>query len=71
MDTDDSPPKLAIGLFRWSLVCFHLPRLDLFWPDRLNAILPVLAGYSTYAWAKKYDAYLNSKEGHIAHAGEH
>lgn len=30
-----------------------------------------LTGYSTYAWAKKYDAYLNSKEGHIAHSAEH
>jgi len=35
------------------------------------AILPAFAGYSTYAWAKKYDAYLNSKEGHLAQAGEH
>jgi len=34
-------------------------------------IVPVVIGYSTYAWAKKYDAYLNSKEGHIAQAGEH
>lgn len=32
---------------------------------------PTPAGYSTYAWAKKHDAYLNSKEGHLAHSGEH
>ena len=40
-------------------------------PDRLDTILSALTGYSTYAWAKKYDAYLNSKEGHLAQAGEH
>jgi len=34
-------------------------------------IVPVVIGYSTYAWAKKHDAYLNSKEGHLAQAGEH
>jgi len=34
-------------------------------------IVPVVLGYSTYAWAKKHDAYLNSKEGHLAQAGEH
>ena len=30
-----------------------------------------LAGYGTYAWAKKYDAWQNSKAGHIALGGSH
>ncbi|KAF9642020.1 hypothetical protein BDM02DRAFT_3106143, partial [Thelephora ganbajun] len=34
-------------------------------------MVPVVFGYSTYAWSKKYDAYLNSKEGHLAPAEEH
>ena len=33
--------------------------------DRLDA------GYGTYAWAKKYDAWQNSKAGHIALGGSH
>ncbi|CCM05620.1 uncharacterized protein FIBRA_07849 [Fibroporia radiculosa] len=28
-------------------------------------------GYGTYSWAKRYDAYLNSKAGHIAAHGGH
>ncbi|RXW16763.1 hypothetical protein EST38_g9094 [Candolleomyces aberdarensis] len=33
--------------------------------------IPFAVGYGTYSWAKGYDAYLNSKEGHIAHAEGH
>ncbi|EAU83901.1 hypothetical protein CC1G_10306 [Coprinopsis cinerea okayama7 len=32
--------------------------------------IPFALGYATYAWAKKHDAYMNSKAGHIAH-GSH
>lgn len=70
MDTDAFLPKLVIGSFPLSLVRF--PHLDPSKPDRLTmSFSPPLVGYSTYAWAKKHDAYLNSKEGHIAHSGEH
>jgi len=31
-------------------------------------IVPVVIGYSTYAWAKKHDEWQNSKAGHIAGA---
>jgi len=31
-------------------------------------VVPVVIGYSTYAWAKKHDAWQNSKAGHIAGA---
>ncbi|KZT64430.1 hypothetical protein DAEQUDRAFT_732664 [Daedalea quercina L-15889] len=34
-------------------------------------IIPFGLGYGTYAWAKRYDAYLNSKAGHIAAQAEH
>lgn len=28
-------------------------------------IVPFAIGYGTYAWAKKYDTYLNSKAAHV------
>jgi len=31
-------------------------------------VVPVVIGYSTYAWAKKHDEWQNSKAGHIAGA---
>jgi len=33
-------------------------------------IVPVAIGYGTYSWAKSYDAWQNSKEGHIALHGK-
>ncbi|EIM87271.1 uncharacterized protein STEHIDRAFT_130709 [Stereum hirsutum FP-91666 SS1] len=33
--------------------------------------IPVAVGYSTYAWAKKTDAWMSSKEGHLALAEHH
>ncbi|KAI0267477.1 cytochrome b-c1 complex subunit 8 [Gloeopeniophorella convolvens] len=34
-------------------------------------LIPVGIGYSAYAWAKKREAWQNSKEGHIASGGAH
>ncbi|KAI4527045.1 cytochrome b-c1 complex subunit 8 [Schizophyllum commune] len=34
-------------------------------------VIPFAIGYGTYAWAKKYDAWQNSKAGHIALGGSH
>ncbi|KAH9829569.1 cytochrome b-c1 complex subunit 8 [Rhodofomes roseus] len=34
-------------------------------------IIPVAIGYGTYAWAKRYDAFHNSKAGHLAAHGGH
>lgn len=36
-----------------------------------DAVLVGMAGYSTYAWAKKTDAWMSSKEGHLALAEHH
>ncbi|KAJ3528294.1 hypothetical protein NMY22_g9468 [Coprinellus aureogranulatus] len=33
--------------------------------------IPFAVGYATYSWAKSYDHWLNSKEGHIAQAEHH
>ncbi|TEB32658.1 hypothetical protein FA13DRAFT_219209 [Coprinellus micaceus] len=32
--------------------------------------IPFAVGYATYSWAKSYDHWVNSKEGHLA-SGEH
>ncbi|KIY49831.1 hypothetical protein FISHEDRAFT_72455 [Fistulina hepatica ATCC 64428] len=38
-------------------------------------LIPATIGYGIYAWAKRYDAWQNSKEGHLAlmekEGGEH
>ncbi|OJA16558.1 hypothetical protein AZE42_00620 [Rhizopogon vesiculosus] len=34
-------------------------------------IVPFAIGYGTYAWAKRRDAWQNSKAGHLALAGSH
>ena len=70
MDIDASLLKLAIGSFRSSSVrsrVLHSTQTR----SNHDQLTATLAGYSTYAWAKKHDAYLNSKEGHLAQAGEH
>jgi len=33
--------------------------------------IPFLVGYLIYSWGNKEYNYVNSKEGHLAHAGEH
>ncbi|KAF5309107.1 hypothetical protein D9611_008542 [Ephemerocybe angulata] len=33
--------------------------------------VPFAVGYATYSWAKSYDAWANSKAGHIAMEGKH
>jgi len=33
--------------------------------------IPFLVGYFIYSWGNKEYNYVNSKEGHLAHAGEH
>ncbi|KAF9523786.1 cytochrome b-c1 complex subunit 8 [Crepidotus variabilis] len=33
--------------------------------------VPMVLGYSVYAWAKSYDEFQNSKAGHIANGGHH
>ncbi|KAF8892953.1 cytochrome b-c1 complex subunit 8 [Infundibulicybe gibba] len=38
--------------------------------EALFFLIPFGAGYGIYSWAKSYDAYQNSKAGHIA-AGAH
>lgn len=37
-------------------------------PHHLHLIIPA---YGTYTWAKRYDAWQNSKAGHIALQGAH
>ncbi|KAI0705517.1 cytochrome b-c1 complex subunit 8 [Earliella scabrosa] len=34
-------------------------------------VIPFAMGYGTYAWAKRYDAWQNSKAAHIAGHGSH
>ncbi|KAF8241042.1 hypothetical protein L208DRAFT_1420173 [Tricholoma matsutake] len=34
-------------------------------------VIPFAIGYGIYAWANSYDAYQNSKAGHIASSGHH
>jgi len=34
-------------------------------------VLPFVAGYGLYSWAKGYDEWQNSKAGHLAGAGGH
>jgi ubiquinol-cytochrome c reductase subunit 8 len=41
--------------------------------EALYILVPFGIGYGIYSWARRYDAYLNSKAGHIAmmEHGEH
>ncbi|RDB23761.1 Cytochrome b-c1 complex subunit 8 [Hypsizygus marmoreus] len=39
--------------------------------ELLFFLIPFGTGYGIYSWAKSYDAYQNSKAGHIAAGAEH
>jgi ubiquinol-cytochrome c reductase subunit 8 len=59
-------PYWAVPFAVGKLFCSHDAPVS-----TINDYIFSILGYGIYAWAKSYDRWQNSKEGHLAGAGGH